>query len=214
LKHTDRAQLLQVARLIEARAATGARRQIFFVQLGSFDTHNDQLRRQQNLFADSRRPLKAFYDATVALGVASQVTTFTLSDFGRTMQPASGGGTDPRGGAITSSWGRRPRRRYLWDLSAIDAGRAERRREGRPLDSDESPSTSTARRSRAGLASRRASSAQFSRICTGFSQPTSASWRHSASRRAGRPAPRLSGRRHTVVPYGPATAFLALRPRL
>ena len=87
-------QLLQVARLIEARAATGAKRQIFFVQLGSFDTHNDQLRRQQNLFAELSPALKAFYDATVALGVASQVTAFTLSDFGRTMQPASGGGTD------------------------------------------------------------------------------------------------------------------------
>jgi uncharacterized protein (DUF1501 family) len=87
-------QLLQVARLIEARAATGAKRQIFFVQLGSFDTHNDQLRRQQNLFAELSPALKAFHDATVALGVESAVTTFTLSDFGRTMQPASGGGTD------------------------------------------------------------------------------------------------------------------------
>ena len=87
-------QLYQVAKLIEARAATGARRQIFFVQLGSFDTHNDQINRQQNLFAELDPALKAFYDATVALGVGSQVTTFTLSDFGRTLQPASGGGTD------------------------------------------------------------------------------------------------------------------------
>ena len=87
-------QLLQVAKLIEARAATGAKRQIFFVQLGSFDTHGDQLNRQQNLFDELAPALKAFYDATVALGVASQVTTFTLSDFGRTLQPASGGGTD------------------------------------------------------------------------------------------------------------------------
>jgi uncharacterized protein (DUF1501 family) len=38
--------------------------------------------------------LKAFYNATVALGVSSEVTTFTLSDFGRTLQSASGGGTD------------------------------------------------------------------------------------------------------------------------
>jgi uncharacterized protein (DUF1501 family) len=38
--------------------------------------------------------LKAFYDATVAAGVSGNVTTFTLSDFGRTFQPASGGGTD------------------------------------------------------------------------------------------------------------------------
>ncbi len=87
-------QLYQVAKMIEARASTGARRQIFFVQLGSFDTHNDQINRQQNLFAELDPALKAFYDATVALGVGSQVTTFTLSDFGRTLQPASGGGTD------------------------------------------------------------------------------------------------------------------------
>ncbi len=87
-------QLYQVAKLIEARATTGARRQIFFVQLGGFDTHNSQVTRQQNLLAELDPALKAFYDATVALGVGSQVTTFTLSDFGRTMQPASGGGTD------------------------------------------------------------------------------------------------------------------------
>ena len=87
-------QLYQVAKMIEARASTGAKRQIFFVQLGSFDTHNDQINRQQNLFAELDPALKAFYDATVALGVGNQVTTFTLSDFGRTLQPASGGGTD------------------------------------------------------------------------------------------------------------------------
>jgi uncharacterized protein (DUF1501 family) len=94
LSTTTAKQLYQVAKLIEARAVTGAKRQIFFVQLGSFDTHNDQLNRQQNLFAELDPALKAFYDATVALGVGSQVTTFTLSDFGRTLQPASGGGTD------------------------------------------------------------------------------------------------------------------------
>jgi uncharacterized protein (DUF1501 family) len=94
LKTRTANQLFQVAKMIEARAATGAKRQIFFVQLGSFDTHGDQFNRQQNLFAELSPALKAFYDATVALGVAGQVTTFTLSDFGRTFQPASGGGTD------------------------------------------------------------------------------------------------------------------------
>lgn len=87
-------QLHQVAKMIAARSATGARRQVFFVQLGSFDTHADQLNRQQTLFNDLSPALKAFYDATAALGVSRQVTTFTLSDFGRTFQPASGGGTD------------------------------------------------------------------------------------------------------------------------
>jgi uncharacterized protein (DUF1501 family) len=94
LKTSTANQLFQVAKVIEARGATGARRQIFFVQLGSFDTHGDQLNRQQNLFAELSPALKAFYDATVALGVSAQVTTFTLSDFGRTFQAASGGGTD------------------------------------------------------------------------------------------------------------------------
>ena len=46
------------------------------------------------VYTDGAAALKAFSDATEALGVASQVTTFTLSDFGRTFQPASGGGTD------------------------------------------------------------------------------------------------------------------------
>ena len=94
LKTNTAGELYQVAKMIEARAATGAKRQIFFVQLGSFDTHGDQINRQQNLFAELSPALKAFYDATVALGVSAQVTTFTLSDFGRTFQPASGGGTD------------------------------------------------------------------------------------------------------------------------
>ncbi|APV51178.1 hypothetical protein BWI17_16715 [Betaproteobacteria bacterium GR16-43] len=87
-------QLLQVAKLIEARAQTGARRQVFFVSLGSFDTHSGELATLTNLLGQLSPAVKAFYDATVQLGVANQVTTFTLSDFGRTFQPASGAGTD------------------------------------------------------------------------------------------------------------------------
>jgi uncharacterized protein (DUF1501 family) len=86
--------LLQVAKTIEARATTGAMRQIFFVGLGNFDTHANQATTQAALLAQLSPALSAFYAATVALGVAAQVTTFTLSDFGRTFQPASGGGTD------------------------------------------------------------------------------------------------------------------------
>ncbi len=87
-------QLLQVARIIEARNVLGASRQIFFVAIGGFDTHNDQLNRQSKLLADVSASLSAFHAATVQLGVDSQVTAFTLSDFGRTLAPASGGGSD------------------------------------------------------------------------------------------------------------------------
>ena len=87
-------QLHQVAKMIAARQATGAMRQIFFVQLGSFDTHSNQLNEQQALFEDLSPALNAFYEATVAVGAGSEVTTFTLSDFNRTFQPSSGGGSD------------------------------------------------------------------------------------------------------------------------
>lgn len=87
-------QLLRVAKLIEARSSFGVKRQIFFVSLGGFDTHVDQFGTQAALFSKLAPALKAFHDATVQLGVASGVTTFTLSDFGRTLQPNTGGGTD------------------------------------------------------------------------------------------------------------------------
>jgi uncharacterized protein (DUF1501 family) len=87
-------QLQQVARLLEARAALGMTRQIFFVSQGGFDTHTDQLNRQDALFAALAPALGAFYRATAQLGIADKVTAFTLSDFGRTLKPASGGGSD------------------------------------------------------------------------------------------------------------------------
>jgi uncharacterized protein (DUF1501 family) len=80
--------------MIEAQAFTGANRQIFFVSLGGFDTHNNEITTLETLFAQLSPALQSFYDATVALGMAERVTTFTLSDFGRTFQPAAGGGSD------------------------------------------------------------------------------------------------------------------------
>jgi uncharacterized protein (DUF1501 family) len=87
-------QLLQVAKLIEARVQTGARRQVFFVSLGGFDTHTNELPTLATLLGQLSPALRAFHDATVMMGVAEQVTAFTLSDFGRTFMPASGAGSD------------------------------------------------------------------------------------------------------------------------
>ena len=87
-------QLEQVARLIAARAQTGAQRQIFFVSQGGYDTHSNELPTLATLLGQLSPALRAFHDATLQLGVSAQVTTFTLSDFGRTFQPASGGGSD------------------------------------------------------------------------------------------------------------------------
>jgi uncharacterized protein (DUF1501 family) len=87
-------QLQQVAQIIQARSALGLQRQIFFCSLGGFDTHSAQLPTQQALYSQLDPALTAFYNATVELGVPQQVTSFTLSDFSRTFQPGSNGGTD------------------------------------------------------------------------------------------------------------------------
>jgi uncharacterized protein (DUF1501 family) len=87
-------QLLAIAKVIEARATLGARRQVFMAVLGSFDTHTDQINRQQALFAQLDPALAAFHAAMADIGAGSNVTSFTLSDFSRTFQPNTGGGSD------------------------------------------------------------------------------------------------------------------------
>jgi uncharacterized protein (DUF1501 family) len=89
-------QLLQIARLIKActdpLAGINMKRQIFFAQIGGFDTHSNQRGGGQDaLLLQVSQAMKAFYDATVELGRQNEVTTFTLSDFSRTLQPAGTG---------------------------------------------------------------------------------------------------------------------------
>lgn len=88
------AQLQQIAQIIQVRAALGVQRQIFFCGIGNFDTHSDQLTLQATLLSAISPAMAAFYNATVELGVQSQVTSFTMSDFARTFQPNSNTGTD------------------------------------------------------------------------------------------------------------------------
>jgi uncharacterized protein (DUF1501 family) len=78
-------QLKVVARLIAARQALNMRRQVFFVSIGGFDTHNNLMTDHPNLMQRVNDAMSAFYAATVELGVADKVTTFTASDFGRTL---------------------------------------------------------------------------------------------------------------------------------
>jgi uncharacterized protein (DUF1501 family) len=87
-------QLKQVAQIISVRSALGLQRQIFFVSIGGFDTHSDQLNAHNNLYTQLSQSMNAFYQATAEIGAASQVTTFTLSDFSRTYSPDSTSGTD------------------------------------------------------------------------------------------------------------------------
>ncbi|MBZ5661972.1 MAG: DUF1501 domain-containing protein [Acidobacteriia bacterium] len=87
-------QLQQVAQVIAAQSALGVKRQIFFCSVGGFDTHADQLPQQVQLLSTVSQGMSAFYQATQELGVANQVTQFTLSEFSRTLEPGSNGGSD------------------------------------------------------------------------------------------------------------------------
>ena len=86
-------QLLQVAKVIKLRSSIGMRRQVFFCSLGGFDTHGAQSWQHWNLLRQIADGLAAFHTATIEMGVADRVTSFTLSDFGRTLEP-SGTGSD------------------------------------------------------------------------------------------------------------------------
>jgi uncharacterized protein (DUF1501 family) len=92
-------QLAMVARMISARTALTAKRQVFFVSLGGFDTHDGILTEHPALMATVGQALAAFQAATVELGVANSVTTFTASDFGRTLT-TDGDGSDHGWGSM------------------------------------------------------------------------------------------------------------------
>jgi uncharacterized protein (DUF1501 family) len=87
-------QLKQVARLIEARGVLGVKRQVFMVNIGGWDTHSNILTNQANLFGQMAPAMRAFYDYTVAAGISTNVTTFTMSDFNRTFIGNQTIGTD------------------------------------------------------------------------------------------------------------------------
>jgi uncharacterized protein (DUF1501 family) len=86
-------QLRQVARLIKNREALGMPRQVFFVRMGGWDTHRIQQQLFPVLLQELDQAVGSFQAALDDLGVADSVTTFTASDFGRTLT-INGDGTD------------------------------------------------------------------------------------------------------------------------
>ena len=84
-------QLKLVARMISAAPALGQKRQVFFVSLGGFDNHDGMLTDHPGLMTKLGEAMAAFYSATSELALAGQVTSFTASDFGRTLTGNSDG---------------------------------------------------------------------------------------------------------------------------
>jgi len=123
------ANLEMVAKTLAARDILDFSRQTFFITFGGWDHHDEVLMNQQGMFALLSQALKEFYDATVELGISDKVTTFTISDFGRTLSSNGNGsdhawggntivmGDDVNGGAI---YGNYP---DLYEDNPLDTGR-------------------------------------------------------------------------------------------
>ena len=82
-----------VARLLAVKDEFEVNRQIFYITTGGFDTHDDQNQDQPDLLMDLSDSIQAFQTAMTEIGLSDQVTTFTQSDFGRTLT-SNGDGTD------------------------------------------------------------------------------------------------------------------------
>ena len=89
-------QLQQVAKVMKLNMSSpelSLNRQIFYVETGGYDTHQDQLTDQADRLVELSQAMLAFYNATVELGIPDRVVTFTLSDFGRTLEPSGDNGS-------------------------------------------------------------------------------------------------------------------------
>ncbi|KQV99765.1 DUF1501 domain-containing protein [Rhizobacter sp. Root1221] len=94
-------QMYQIAKMVFKRDTVLGSRQVFFAQMGGFDTHGNQLVTGSPTEGEHARLLKelgdalgAFYTAMKAIGMSDAVTAFTQSDFGRTFTPNNSTGTD------------------------------------------------------------------------------------------------------------------------
>jgi uncharacterized protein (DUF1501 family) len=93
-----------VARTISARTALGMKRQIFFVNFGGWDHHDELINNQFGMLNVLSTALKEFADALNALQVSDCVTTFSISEFGRTLT-SNGNGTDHAWGGNVMAMG-------------------------------------------------------------------------------------------------------------
>lgn len=82
-----------IARTIAVRDTLNVNRQTFFINFGGWDHHDEVLDNQVAMLSVVSKALAEFQTAMEELGLADCVTTFTMSDFGRTLT-SNGNGSD------------------------------------------------------------------------------------------------------------------------
>ena len=115
--------------MIAARDALGAVRQTFFIQFHGWDHHDDVLPQQEVMLPQLSKGLSEFRDALVEIDMFDSVTTFTTSDFGRTLTSNGKGSDHGWGGHHIAMGGRVRGGRIFGDYpllspnSPLDVGR-------------------------------------------------------------------------------------------
>src|SRR5258708_22496464 len=118
-------QLQQVTQVLQVGDRLDLVRPVFSTSLGGFDTHRDQLPRHAELLATLSDAMGAFYEATRELGIADRVTTYTDTDFNRTLTPNATHGSDHGWGGDFLMVGRSIRRAaILGQLPSMQPGGA------------------------------------------------------------------------------------------
>ena len=125
-------QLAAVAKMMLLRDSLGMRRQIFMVELGGFDTHAGQIDKHPLLLTELSEGISHFQQALAALQLTEQVTSFTASDFGRTLA-GNGSGTDHGWGAHQLVIGGAVRGGLHGQWPSMQLGSADDYRSGRLL---------------------------------------------------------------------------------
>ena len=121
--------LRQVAKVIAGRTSLGVKRQIFYVQWGGWDFHDNVVNNMSNMIPVVSNAMKSFYDLMTSMGVQNNVTLFSASEFGRSLTSnaqgsdhAWGGHQFVMGGAVN---GKRIYGAYpdLYQGNSLDTGR-------------------------------------------------------------------------------------------
>ena len=87
-------QFKVVTKLMRLGKSRGLKRQVFLVGIGGFDTHEEQDKRHSGLLENVSNSLASFYQSTIEMGMEENVTSFTMSEFGRNLVPNESLGTD------------------------------------------------------------------------------------------------------------------------
>ncbi len=114
--------LNMVANAISAQSTLGMNRQIFFIEYGGWDMHDTLINQQSGKLSEVDNALHSFNAAMEQLGISDNVTTFGISEFGRTLSSNGDGSDHGWGGNVFAMGGAVNGSSIFGDFPLLDLG--------------------------------------------------------------------------------------------